>query len=824
MPPSSDSASSSRLLSSDSPSPLYELRERVDVASGHRLLRSAAMADLKLSDATTWTAIRDSIALATSLGGHLPVQYYKTADQEGLGRMKSRVMTTGFNTCIPFVRMKREARAHLASAYYRDVDIVNCHPSILAQRLEIDSIPCPLLNDYVDRRDECINEVMQACRVSRDIAKNLFIRLLFLGSIEGWHRDNPGANIDALPPWVSGLKEELHGCTKQLVRQPEFDEIKAAVKRRAAPDRDLAVGHGVGSVASIVAFYLQTKECECICALVEAIQADDLSVGGIIYDGVLVEATDDTDDQFAARMKRWMHTLKRKHGFTIALACKPFVLDPTWMSEEDQEDRDDKWTWMNDDMMMSYEDMKATWERRTFKIVKGGCYIREERDSSHTVLSERMLVESYKHLQYAVVFEPNAKGIVKVSKHTFITRWCSDTSIRAFKEMVLAPPPMFVPECAYNLWNGFAVQRYDPGDRVVDTNSEAVRAYIGLLDAICSHDAAVLRYLLNWIAQIFQQPSVKTGIALLLKGEEGVGKNRVTDLLRAMLGPKECFLQTSSPSSTLYGRFTRLREGKLLIVINESSGSDNFAANDIIKDMITCDEFVSEGKGTNAYTVACFARFIFTTNNDNCLKINPDSRRYFVIEASSELKGNQDYFKRISAHIDDLHSRYEFYRLLLDRDISGVEWANDRPVTDGLLQMISLNMPMEHEFIKEMVVHAFNQKQGDVADESIITRLDSLHRRFLDFLLSRDKRIDGLTAKKFGIRLTKLVWTETNITGFRSITKSRTEQGMVYTFKIKSLADEMVQKKWASKDDFIDRTLVQQYAFTDDTEQATDGH
>ena len=39
-----------------------------------------------------------------------------------------------------------------------------------------------------------------------------------------------------------------------------------------------------------------------------------------------------------------------------------------------------------------------------------------------------------------------------------------------------------------------------------------------------------------------------------------------------------------------------------MIVINESSGSDNFAANDIIKNMITCDEFQSEGKGTNAYT------------------------------------------------------------------------------------------------------------------------------------------------------------------------------------------------------------------------------
>jgi predicted P-loop ATPase len=144
--------------------------------------------------------------------------------------------------------------------------------------------------------------------------------------------------------------------------------------------------------------------------------------------------------------------------------------------------------------------------------------------------------------------------------------------------------------------------------------------------------------MLNFITDVFQNPAKKHGIAVLLKGQEGTGKNRTTDLLRVMMG-RDKFLQTASPANTLYGRFTRL-----LIVINESNGAENFAASDVIKDMITCDEFQSEGKGTNAYTMSCFARFMFTTNNDNCLRVNPDSRRFFVVEVSSELKGDTDYF------------------------------------------------------------------------------------------------------------------------------------------------------------------------------------
>ena len=159
---------------------------------------------------------------------------------------------------------------------------------------------------------------------------------------------------------------------------------------------------------------------------------------------------------------------------------------------------------------------------------------------------------------------------------------------------------------AYNIWDGFAVERYTPAPlRPINYESEAVAFFLDFVSTLCNNNKRLVKYVLDWVAQIFQNPALKTGVAPLLKGEEGVGKNRFTDLIRAMLRDK--FLQTATPSTTLYGRFTRQREGKLLIVINESSGPDNFAANDIIKDMITCDEFLSEGKGTNAYTMNCYA-------------------------------------------------------------------------------------------------------------------------------------------------------------------------------------------------------------------------
>lgn len=152
-----------------------------------------------------------------------------------------------------------------------------------------------------------------------------------------------------------------------------------------------------------------------------------------------------------------------------------------------------------------------------------------------------------------------------------------------------------------------------------DEAARAVAFFVDFVHVLCGRNETVTKYVLDWVAQMVQQPGIKPGVALLLKGEQGVGKNRFTDLLRALVGAIK-FLQTASPSSVLYGRFTRMREGRLLIVVNEASGTDSFAASEVIKDMITCDEFVSEGKGTNAYSIACFARFVFTTNNSNCMR------------------------------------------------------------------------------------------------------------------------------------------------------------------------------------------------------------
>jgi hypothetical protein len=279
--------------------------------------------------------------------------------------------------------------------------------------------------------------------------------------------------------------------------------------------------------------------------------------------------------------------------------------------------------------------------------------------------------------------------------------------------------------------------------------------------------------------------------------------------MKRVLGSDK-YLETARPAHDLYGRFTSMRDGRFLVVINEANGSDNFAANDTIKDMITGSEFSSEGKGSNAFTLQCYARFLFTTNNDNCLKINPDSRRYVVFEASSASKGDTEYFKRLSAHIDDDHTIHEFYAFLMARDLSKRDWINDRPITQFYMDMVEQSMPFEHAFVKDMVLQ--HRASGSAVYREGCDALLAEFRLWLD-LNGPKQRPYETNLKKFGLRMSKLTSDHVSSGGFASIQKSRRAQGMVYAFDINELYVEMQAKRWISPD--------QAHAFRDDGEASS---
>ena len=783
---------------------LFELREKVSVADGERMLRSPGFQRFKESNETEWANICATLSLAQALGGYVPVRYYMHEAQEGYGRMKCEVMADGLAT-VPYVRMSRHARAVLAGAHYWDVDMENCQPSLLFQKLAQHSIPCPLLERYVADRDECLRDVMDGCNVSRDEAKKLLLRVMYFGGVDGWLEEVPHASPTGVPQWVRSIRGELREAAKALLVHPTLSDLNERLTRRNVAmlqHNSDASPSSADPIASVMAIYLQTLECECVRSLIKAVQADCRAVGGIIYDGILVAKADgETAPPPATQLAAWEDAVKADTGLVVRLKVKPLDAANEWMAPLD--DGDEK-GWMKGRHLLPYQEVKRRWEARAFKVIKSGNYVIE--GDTRAVMSERQLMESYRHLHFSDLSVQDTGRVKVLPAQPFVSRWIKDPTIRTYDDMVFRPPPLTTPADSYNIWNGFDVEG------CCSTKSELDAAWGGRWHehpaVVALRDfrhrllgGAVAEYVIKFEAQMYQRPATKTGTSVILMGEEGTGKNFLLDLHRDMMG-RDKFLQTATPSTSLYGRFNRLREGRVLIVINEANGADNFAANDVIKDMITCDEFVSEGKGTNSYTMNCHARFIFTTNNLNAMRVNPDSRRYVVVEVSSALKGNTEYFRDLAALYSDGDNRYAFYRYLMEMDIASVDWINERPITEYMLQMVSMNLPYEHQFFKAVVLKEFVDRQLRVRVDAPVLKIngDDMYEQFIAWTQSNRVRYDT-TPMKFGVKMSKLVRDVEKKTGFVGLQKVRHSKGMVYKIDVRRLVAEMIAQRWMSSDE-----------------------
>ncbi len=827
-----------------------------------------------------WVAVRATLDVARAAGGSLPVEYGYTARSEGFGRMFAKVaaeLPAGSGArLLPCVYMPREVRASLSARDYVDVDFANCQPTLLRQRLDACGIGCPLLARYVDARDAGLAEVAAAMRVDRDTAKQLFVRIVYGGGIEGWARDHGVGSLAAMPAWVRDLTAELRASTSALAALPELEDLRdyhARVHAQAQASGDAspsapkagaaaaaaAAGAGAGagarSTGSVVAIHLQSLEAECVRALVAVARATRREVGSIIHDGVHVrrEPGDPPGRLPDGLLERWSAHVLGTTGFSLTLAVKPFEVPACVLGADapadgeggvnahgDAEDAADG-SWKDGGRLMGYEDMKRHWERIAFKVEDSGNYCvcatgsgggRERR-----IYVEKTLHDSKRHLHYCVAEPAKAGASLKLVRRRFITRWIDDPCIRVYSNIVLCPPPVRTPRGCFNIWSPFEAAELPAGVAPLgdDEAARAVAFFVDFVHVLCGRNETVTKYVLDWVAQMVQQPGVKPGVALLLKGEQGVGKNRFTDLLRALVGVIK-FLQTANPSSVLYGRFTRMREGRLLIVVNEASGTDSFAASEVIKDMITCDEFVSEGKGTNAYSIACFARFVFTTNNSNCMRVTADGRRMEIIEASSELRGKAAYFERLSALIADPAACHALYRALEARDISRVNWVNDRPITEFYKSMVQQSLAPEFRFLKAWIIEAHAQTRHllpecQVAKASLCQLFDQF-KAWLVQTSSTGRASYEITDSKFGMRLTDLIVREPvpaepagsaaspgsasdgpvtatppprtpKATAMRGISKKHEKTGNFYVFQLPLVLNEMARIGWIHEHDKV---------------------
>ena len=201
-------------------------------------------------------------------------------------------------------------------------------------------------------------------------------------------------------------------------------------------------------------------------------------------------------------------------------------------------------------------------------------------------------------------------------------------------------------------------------------------------------DTELYEYVINWMADAIQNPGRRPGVALVIRGKQGVGKGIFVNEFAQLFGPHS--IQVAQ-SSHLVGNFKAHLRDKLLVFADEAFWAGDKRAEGALKALVTENTMPIEMKGVDIQNAPNFVRLIMASNNDWAVPASVDQRRFVVLEAGTGRMQDSAYFGALKDQMDN-GGRHALMQFLLDRDLSGVDLRRI-PRTEALAeqQLLSLD-------------------------------------------------------------------------------------------------------------------------------------
>ena len=675
------------------------------------------------NERTHLQAILDNISPRIAEPGMSPVEYNPVI--EDVGRVyPTRALSIG--------TLRKPVRHYIAKDHYTDVDITNCHPVLAIQYFEKAGIPLPALKAYVDNREIVLEQTSKACDISRDVAKNLYIRIMYGGSFRAWCEDH-GVDASVLSP------EQMTGITAfENDAKTMIQTIAEANPEMIQHFKNKGKRNPSSSVAST---FFQNKErviLETIFTtlvrkgLVPKKSGDSKMVYNAIlcFDGLMFpKGSRDADIESALRLCE--KAVLKKHEVSISLVIKPMtdgytdaqvavqaqlgepkptepfdrfeMMDKAVRCDEEIETKMEGSTDLNanalkrvnseiermkmDHYTRSYEAMKPYFEEHHFKLEAPASFIRVFPDR-FAILSQADLKTNYNN-----IYLPYGNDVPL--KTRWADAWMDDPYIRTYSRMDFYPPPLVCPKGVYNTFTPFAIVDQP------STDAELPLMIATHLNTLAGGDSKGVEYMLDWFAHMVQKPGEIPRVAIVFKSVPGVGKNAFfSKFAEAVLGTQ--YYKETSNLDDLLGTFPS-HFYKILVAVDECNGKETFLANDRIKSLITAPKITKNEKNVKAFDVNHAGRYVFFSNNDTPIKIELGDRRFVVFECLGENANNPEYFDALFKELDDAVVMRKFYDYLMSRDISKWDSIRSRPISDYYKELQQVNVPLVHRFLNSFM-------------------------------------------------------------------------------------------------------------------------
>jgi len=605
--------------------------------------------------------------------------------------------------------LPREMRNSLAHGQYYDVDMQNCHPSILSQYCHKNSIRSDILDNYVKDRDTIISKVCNENNVDKDVAKISILSIL-----------NGGEGGKLKGSFIESFKTEIKAIHSHVCRL-NVDEFKK-VQRRKDFNKE-------GTMMNIL---LCKLEHMLLMNAVLFMTEQGYYVDVLVFDGFMVRKTKELTQEVLDNLNLYikdktaynMIFIEKKMENSIDLSKYPDTLD-------------------EGEVEVSYYKDKELFEKTHLKITHPSLYMTMMDDGTYDIQCEAKIMSSYRHRKSTV---KNEKG--QAMKVSFINSWINDEHIRLYRKLVFVPQPLEYDKQDYNTWRDFEQEKVIlPVEFDMETNIH-VKKYKEFISNLFNGVDEYIDFFIAWCANIVQNPATRSCVCLVLYSlEEGAGKNMVTKTLEACLGENYVNYITDV-SNQLFGKHSSAEMNKLLIILNEVKGKDTYANTDLFKTRITDDKREVELKLKDTIQIRNYCSYILNTNNLNSVNAGDKDRRFCVLDCNNSRITDKMYFKKyertVNKNPEAIRCIFEYLKTYnIQKIVPDYIFSDARPKTEMYKDLVECNREKEWDFLENLVIQNRNK------DDKFKITTDKLWFEYKNFCQMHHYDISKLSSKRF---------------------------------------------------------------------------
>jgi uncharacterized protein DUF5906 len=214
------------------------------------------------------------------------------------------------------------------------------------------------------------------------------------------------------------------------------------------------------------------------------------------------------------------------------------------------------------------------------------------------------------------------------------------------------------------------------------------------LTAMSGHEA--YEVLVDFLADMVQRPAATDSqIAVMITGGQGTGKSTLGRLMKAVMGDAR-YLHLNG-NDELFHQYNAFQLGVVLLFCDEVVFAGDAKAQNRLKAMITEADRMTEGKNLPVIRAPNVSRIIAATNNVHALSLEPDDRRWLILNVPRKPDYCLDEFNQWAMRPENAAAILDF---LSHRDVDVKRLRAAAPMTAAKREQLVMSDPILAAFIE----------------------------------------------------------------------------------------------------------------------------